>query len=155
MTTSAPQLPSLDKLVQAYKAIGDARTVKRHQWETEDQALEADQIKIRAAILQIMNATGATSIRTDHGTAIRSFKTKPSVADWSAVYAWIVADPARFELMEKRVKSTFVKEYMDANGGQLPPGINVHQEYEISVRRPTSAPGGSPAAQGGSNPDAQ
>lgn len=66
-----------------------------------------------------------------------------------------MADPERFELMEKRVKSTFVKEYMDANGGQPPPGINVHQEYEISVRRPTSAPGGSPADQGGSNLDAQ
>ena len=155
--TAAPStpLPSLDKLVQAYKAIGDARTVKRHQWEEEDQKLEAGQLKIRAAILQIMNATGASSIRTDHGTAIRSFKTKPSVADWSAVYAWIMADPERFELMEKRVKSTFVKEYMDANNGQPPPGINVYQEYEISVRRPTSAPGGSPADQGRSNPDAQ
>lgn len=138
MTASAPQLPSLDKLVQAYKAIGDARTVKRHAWEAEDQQLETGQAQIKAAILQVMNATGATSIRTDHGTAIRTLKTKPSVADWSAVYAWIVADPERFELMEKRVKSTFVKDYMDTHDNQLPPGINVHQEFEISVRRPTS-----------------
>lgn len=144
---SAP-LPSLDKLVQAYKAIGDHRTAKRHAWEAEDQQLEAGQIKIKAAILQVMNSTGATSIRTDHGTAIRTLKTKPSVADWTSVYDWIMADPERFELLEKRVKSTFVKQYMDENDGQLPPGINVHQEYEISVRRPTSAPGGSPANQG-------
>lgn len=138
----------LDKLVQVYRAIGDARTVKRHAWEKEDQALEADQLKVRAAILQVMNSTGASSIRTEHGTAIRSLKIKPSAADWDAIYDWIMSDKDRFEMLEKRVKATFVKDFMEANGGQLPPGINVHQEYEISVRRPTSASGGSPATQG-------
>lgn len=153
--TTAPQLPPLDKVVQAFTAIRDHRTAKRHVWEQEDAALEADQDKLKALMLQIMNTTGAESIRTEHGTAIRTLKTKPSVADWSAVYAFIMADVDRFELLEKRVKATFVKQYMEENEGLLPPGVNIYQEYEISVRRPISASGGSPANQGRSNPDAQ
>lgn len=42
---------------------------------------------------------------------------------------------------------TFVKQFMDENGGTPPPGINVYQEYEIlsAGRRPRR---GSPATQG-------
>jgi hypothetical protein len=142
-TASPPQI-SLDKVVQAYNAIRDHRTAKRHAWEQEDLALEEDQNKLKVLMLGILNQTGAESIRTEHGTAFRTLKTKPSAADWSAIYDWIVADPSRFELLEKRVKSTFIKDYMEANGGALPPGINVHQEYEVSVRRPNTASGGPP-----------
>lgn len=148
MTTAPNTLPSLDRVVQAYMAIKDHRTARRHEWEQIDQQLEADEQRLKAVMLQIMNTTGAESIRTEHGTAIRTLKTKPSAADWSAIYAWIMADPDRFELLEKRVKATFVKDFMDANGGMTPPGVNVHQTYEISVRRPTSASGGSPTTQG-------
>jgi hypothetical protein len=146
--TVAQQPPSLSKVVQAFMAIKDHRTAKRHAWEAEDAALEADQDRLKALMLQIMNTTGAESIRTEHGTAIRQLKTKPSVSDWPAVYGWILADLERFELLEKRVKPTFINQYMNENDGQLPPGVNIYQEFEISVRRPTSAPGSSPASQG-------
>lgn len=146
--TTAPQPTNLDKVVQAFMAIRDHRAARRHAWEQEDAKLEADQNKLKALMLQITNSLGSESIRTAHGTVIRSLKTKASAADWAAIYAWIMADPDRFELLEKRVKATFVKDFMDANGGMTPPGVNVHQTYEISVRRPTSASGGSPTAQG-------
>lgn len=137
---------TLDKVVQVFSAIRDARTAKRHAWEAEDAALEADQDKLKQLMLAILNQTGAESIRTEHGTAYRTMKVKPSAADWSAIYAWIMADPERFELLEKRVKATFVKQFMEENNGAAPPGINVLREYEVSVRRPT-APGGSPAPE--------
>ena len=50
-----------------------------------------------------------------------------------------------FDLMERRLKATFVKQFMDENNGALPPGVNVHREFEVSVRRPSSVSGGSPA----------
>lgn len=137
---------NLGRVVQAYTAIRDARTVKRHAWEAEDLALEQDQDKLKVLMLGILNSTGADSIRTEYGTAIRSLKVKPSAADWSAIYQWILADPDRFELLERRVKATFVKQYMEENGGAAPPGVNVHSEYEVSVRRPNNtASGGTPA----------
>lgn len=150
MEAAAPQFP-IDRVVQARQAIKDARTVKRHAWEQDDLALEADQNQLDMVLLNILNTQGASSIATEHGTAIRSLKLKPSAADWGAIWDWIVEDPARGELLERRLKTGFIKEYMDQNDGAIPPGINLHREYEVSVRRPTAAkptPGGSPAAQG-------
>jgi len=136
---AAVKAPDLSAVVAAYTAIGDARTVARHAWEKKDADLEADQHKLKVYMLALLNSHGATSIKTEHGTAYRSEKIKTSAADWTAVYDWIMADPDRFELLEKRLKSTFVKEFMEANEGKIPPGINVHREYEVSVRRPTGS----------------
>lgn len=129
---------TMDQLAQVYSAIRDARTVKRHAWEAEDLALEQEQNVIKVEMLKMLNSVGGTSIKTDHGTVIRTEKVKPSAADWSAFYAWIVADPDRFEALEKRIKSTFIQQFMEENGGALPPGVNVHREYEVAVRRPSN-----------------
>lgn len=136
---------NLNRVVQAFNAIRDARTAKRHAWEAEDLALEEDQDKLKRLMLHLLNTTGAKSIATDHGTVFRTEKIKPSAADWSALYEWIVAQPDRFEALEKRIKATFIKQYMDENGGSLPPGVNVHREFEVSVRRPSSP--ASPASE--------
>ncbi len=130
--------PSLERVIQAYGAIREAREARKRMWATEDAALEEDQTKLRALMLSIMNDAGAQSIKTDHGTAYRTEKTKASAADWGAVYDWIMQDPERFEILEKRIKPTFINEYMEANDGAIPPGINVHREYEVAVRRPSN-----------------
>lgn len=127
------------RVVQAYNAIRDARTAKRHAWEKEDLALEEDQNVLKRLLLDLLNKNGAQSIKTDNGTAYRSLKTKPSVADWSAFYDWVMQDKDRFEAIEKRVKSTFIQQYMEENENQLPPGVNCHQEYEVAVRRPNAS----------------
>lgn len=128
-------IPNIDKVVEAFSAIRDARTAKRRDWEKADLALEEDQRKLKVLMLELLNATGAKSIATEHGTVYRTEKVKPSAADWKAIHDWILEDPDRFELLEKRLKSTFVKTYMEEHDGHIPPGINVHREYEISVRR--------------------
>jgi hypothetical protein len=125
--TTVPMIP-LDRVVQARQAIKDARTVKRHAYEQEDAALEEDQHKLDMLLLQLLN-----------GTVIRSLKLKPSAADWGAIWEWMKANDAA-DLLERRLKTTFIKEFMDANDGAIPPGINVHREYEVSVRRPTNKP---------------
>jgi len=132
---ATPQI-NLAKVAQAYTAIREHRAAKKRAFEREDEALEADQDKLKALMLQVMNAGGLQSVRTEYGTIYRTEKVKPSAADWSAVYAWIAESPERFELLERRLKSTFVKQYMDDNAGQLPPGVNAHREYEVAVRRP-------------------
>lgn len=141
---------NLDRAVQAFNAIRDARTAKRRAWEAEDLALEQDQDRLKVMMLEMLNQIGGKSIATDHGTIYRTEKVRPSAADWNLVYGWIAEDPERFELLEKRLKATFVKQFMEDNAGLIPPGVNVHREYEVAVRRANSAPasGGSPTSQG-------
>jgi hypothetical protein len=131
---------NLDRIVGAFTAIRDARAVKRRAYDAEDAALEADQTQLKVIMLELLNSIGGKSIATEHGTVYRSEKIKPSAADWNVVYAWIMADPARFEVLEKRLKSTFIREYMEENANAIPPGINVHREYDVTVRRANTAP---------------
>lgn len=129
---------NLDAVVQAHNAIRDARTARRHAWEQEDALLEADQQKLKAFLLANLNATGTKSFATEHGTVYRREVLKPSAADWGAIWDWMKANDAP-DLVERRLKVTFIKGYMEENGGQLPPGINVHREFEVSVRRPNTS----------------
>lgn len=131
--------PTMDQLAQVYLAIKDARTVKRHAWEAEDLALEQEQSVIKVAMLEMLNGIGGSSVKTDHGTVIRTEKVRPAAADWDAFYDWVLQDKGRFEALEKRIKSTFISQFMEENAGQLPPGVNVHREYEVAVRRPTAS----------------
>lgn len=136
--SSAPATVKLSQVVQVYSAIRDARAAKRHAYEAEDNALDEDQRKLKVLMLALLNETGAKSIATDHGTVYRTEKLKPSGADWGAIWDWMKANDAP-ELLERRIKATFIKEYMDEHEGAIPPGINVHREYEVSVRRPNAS----------------
>lgn len=137
----------LDRVVGAYNAIRDARAARRHLYDKEDALLEEDQQKLKVLMLELLNATGAKSIATEVGTVYRTEKVKASAADWKAVYDWITENPERFELLEKRIKPTFVKQFMEENEGRTPPGVNVHREFEVSVRRANTTPDASPDNQ--------
>lgn len=128
----------LGRVVEAHNAIKDARTAKRHAWEKEDAELEVQQNRLRAFLLDFLNKNDIKSVNTDHGTFYRTEKIKPSAADWGAIWEWMKANDAP-DLMERRLKAAFIKEYMEAHGGTMPPGVNVYREYEISIRRPNTA----------------
>ena len=141
----APTEFAIAQIVQARQAIKDARTIKRHAWEQEDEALERDQQLLDTVLLDQLNKIGASSVSTSHGTVIRSLKTRPAAVDWGAIWEWQKANDAA-DLVERRLKTKFITDYMEEHGGALPPGITVHREYEVSVRRPTKqTPPGGPA----------
>lgn len=134
---------TLDRVVAAYNAIKDARTVARHAWEASDLALEEDQNKLKVVMLALLNKTGAKSIATDKGTVYRREVLKPSAADWGAIWAWAKENDA-LDIFERRLKSGFIQQFMEENAGQLPPGVNAHRQFEVAVRRPSSG-GGKPS----------
>jgi len=44
-------------------------------------------------------------------------------------------DSGRMELLEKRIHQTNMREFLEENPEVHPPGLNVDQEYEITIRR--------------------
>lgn len=129
----------LDRYVVAHTAIKDERTRLKRAFEAADEALKENQQVLRAAMLKHLNDTNSKSAATAHGTVYRTTTLKPSAADWTAIYTWVAANPDRFELLEKRLKSTFIQDYMDENEGALPPGVNTHRQFDVGVRRDSSA----------------
>lgn len=133
--TTPSAAPTMEQIVGVYGKIKDARTAKRHAWEAEDAELEKQQDRLKAYMLDILNKTGAKSIATSVGTAYRREKIRPSASDWTMFYDWIQQDPERFEALEKRIKVGFIADYMENNDNELPPGVNIHREFEVAVRR--------------------
>lgn len=135
---TAPAAPpatlDLTSVTTAYVKIRDARAAMKKEFEAKDAELKGSMEKLEGVMLGHLNAHGMESVRTEAGTFYRQEDIKPSCADWSSFYQWIAANNA-FEALEKRVGKGFIKDFMDAHDGALPPGINVHREYVVRVRR--------------------
>lgn len=135
-TEPAPAPLDLDRIVAAHLKIRSARTALSKKFDDDDEVLEIQQKKLEAVLLNHLNATKTQTVRTESGTFFRQEEIKPSCADWDAYYKWI-AENNTFEGLEKRVTKTFIKSFMDENDGALPPGISVHKEFVVRVRRPS------------------
>lgn len=124
----------LDKVTETYVKIRDARSVLKKEYEAKDLELKAQLETLDSFFLQTLQDLGVESVRTQHGTVYQSTSIKPSCEDWNIFYTWIAENEA-FDALEKRVKKSFITTYMEDNKGELPPGINVLQEYTVTIRR--------------------
>jgi len=122
------------RVVNAYLAMRAKREQIKKAYDAEDTEIKAQMAKVEGVLLRHLNETGSESTRTAVGTFFRQEEIKPSVQDWSALYDFIREEDA-FDALERRVKTQFVKEYMESNDGALPPGVSVHREYKVRVRR--------------------
>ena len=126
--------PKLDKVTATYVKIRDERSRLKKQYEAEDLKLK-DQLEVLDGhLLQKLQELGVESVRTAHGTVYQSTSIKPSCGDWSAFGDWIIENNV-IEALERRVKKSFIVEYMADNKDELPPGISILKEYEVTVRR--------------------
>jgi len=124
----------MNRLVRAHLAIRDKRKELADQFNAEDKDLREKQDRLEAEMLRFMQDSGSDSVRTDAGTIYRQESVKPAASDWDAFYNWVKEHDA-FDALEKRIKATFVKEYMEENDGDTPPGVSVHREHVARVRR--------------------
>jgi hypothetical protein len=107
--------------------LREARRQLKKQYEDEDAKFKGGLQKLEAIMLAHLNAANADSVRTENGTFYKQEAITPSASDWQLVYDWIKDNDA-WDLLERRVKSTFIKEYQEAHDGALPPGISVYRE---------------------------
>lgn len=124
----------MNEISKAYIALRDARRQLKSQFDAEDAKLKSGLEQLEAIMLNHLNTSGSESVRTDNGTFYRQEQITPSASDWQLVYDWIKEHDA-WDLLERRVKVGFVKEFQEAHDGALPPGISVYREYVVRVKR--------------------
>lgn len=127
-------MTDVNQVVEHYIALRDhiARLEAEHKSTVAE--FKAQMANAEAYLLNMMNETGQSNAGFAAGTVIVSTKTMPSLKDKGALINYIKQTGA-VELLQARVSSTAVKEFMDANQNQLPPGVEVTTAREISVRR--------------------
>lgn len=129
--------PSVEQLVSVFIKIRDARDAARRAWEEQEADFNEQLEMIDQQLLDICKETGADSIKTKYGTAIRSVKARYWTSDWERFYQFMFDNKAP-ELLEKRIHQTHMKQFLEENPDLLPAGLNVDSQYTITVRRSKS-----------------
>ena len=129
-----PTAVDLDKLTTIYIKIRDRRADNKRMFEAEDNDLKEQMDVLEAQMLDVCKEMNADSIRTPHGTIIRSVKSRYWTNDWDSMYAFIDEHNA-FGLLEKRLHQTHMKEFLEENPMFFPKGLNVENEFTVTVRR--------------------
>jgi hypothetical protein len=129
--------PNLAQLTEIYIKIRDARAELKGKFESEDLGLKEQMGLLETSMLDACKDMNADSVRTPHGTIIRSVKSRYWTNDWDSMYDFIEKHGA-FGLLEKRLHQTNMKDFLAENPDVLPMGLNVDSEYTVVVRRSKS-----------------
>lgn len=127
---------SADKLVGVYIKIRDAREELKREFDAKDADLVGQMDVIEQTLLDMCKTIDADSIKTKHGLAMRSVKSRYTTNNWEKFYEFML-DHKVPELLEKRIHQTNTKAFLEENPDLLPPGLNVDNAYSIIVRRST------------------
>ena len=130
---SAPS-PDLDKLTSVYLKIRDAKEQLESDHKRKVADLEDQMAVIEQEMLEACQTMNASSVRTPHGTIIRSVKSRYWTNDWDSMYDFI-EETGAYGLLEKRIHQTHMKEFLAENPDLLPRGLNVENSYTVVVRR--------------------
>lgn len=126
----------MDKLAKVYRKMASRIQELTQAYETEVEAIKAQQEAVKIALKDQMLALGMSSVRTDQGTVVLSTKTRYNTQDWDSFKTFVLQHEA-VDLLEKRIAQTNMATFLEDNPGLVPPGLNSVTEYAISVRKPT------------------
>jgi hypothetical protein len=125
---------SVDKVVEVYIKIRDARDEARKKADEIEADFESQLKVLEVQMLDVCKSTGATSLKTPYGTIMRAEKRRYWTNDWEKFYHFMFEHNVP-ELLEKRIHQTNIKQFLEENPDMLPLGINVEAEHSITVRR--------------------
>jgi phage host-nuclease inhibitor protein Gam len=123
-----------DKLVRVYIKMRDKRAALKASYEADDNQIKEQMALVEQHLLEVCKSTGAESIKTEHGTAIRSVQTRYWTGDWAAMHKFI-RDNNALDLLERRISQLSMKTFLRENPDLMPVGLNVDNKYTVTVRR--------------------
>ena len=125
---------AIDEIVAVYIKIRNAKEDLAREYDDKIAALDEQMRTLKEELLKISKETGVTSFKTDNGTAYRTIKNRYWTNDWESFYGFM-REHGAMELLEKRIHQTNMREFLEDRPDVHPPGLNVDQEYEITIRR--------------------
>lgn len=125
---------TVDQIVEVYIKIRDARDEARKEADKIEAEFESQLDVLEQQMLDVCKTTGATSLKTPHGTIMQSVKKRYWTNDWEKFYAFMFEHNIP-ELLERRIHQTNIKQFLEENPDMLPLGLNVEAEHSITVRR--------------------
>jgi hypothetical protein len=126
----------MDRLAKVYVKIRDKISELTRDYETQVETLKAQQAQVSSTMKDQLRSMGSLSAKTEHGTVSLITKTRYYAMDKDAFKRFVIENDAA-DLYEQRVAQKNMAEFLDKNPGNVPPGLNIVSEIEVSVRKPT------------------
>jgi hypothetical protein len=124
----------VEKLVATYIKIRDTRDEIRREADARVAELQSELDVIGSTLLEQFKEQGIDSAKTPFGTAYRTVKSRYWTNDWDKMYDFIHDNDA-YELLERRIHQSNMKQFLEENPDLHPQGLNVDSEYSVIVRR--------------------
>ena len=126
----------MDRLAKVYVKIRDKISELTRDYETQVETLKAQQAQVSSTMKDQLRAMGSLSSKTEYGTVSLITKTRYYAMDKDAFKRFVIENDAA-DLYEQRVAQKNMAEFLEKNPGNVPPGLNIVLEIEVSVRKPT------------------
>jgi hypothetical protein len=127
----------LDRLAKVYIKIRDKIADMTKDYESQVEALKAQQTTIADSIKEQLRAANALSAKTEYGTVSLVTKIRYEAMDRDAFKAFVLEHQA-IDLLELRIAQVNMGKFLEANPGVVPSGLNTRSEIQVSVRKPTA-----------------
>ena|SRR6185369_16862319 len=134
MTEISVSAGSIEKRVALFIAIRNKLKELNDAHEKAIESLVNRQKELQGELLQALAQAGASSIKTDCGTAISNTRYTASLND-GEMFMRFVQEHNAFDLLDRRANATAVKEYVKKHG-VLPPGVSLSAIETLGVRSP-------------------
>ena len=121
-------------LVSTYVKIRTIRDRIKKEADQRIADLNVDLDVISQHLNTFLQNTGATSVKTPHGTAYTTLKSRFWTDNWDSMYNFIQEHEA-FDLLERRLHQSNMKSFLEENPDLLPEGLNVDSKHSVLVRR--------------------
>ena len=139
---------TINEVIARYIELRDAKAIIARRHEEELAPFNDKMQRIEAWLLNEVNKTGGTSIKTPSGTAIKTNQTSVTMEDGQEFKRFFfgpvaetygldlenVINLARWEVADLRAGKCGVQEYIKQHKIQ-PPGVKVSSMATVSVRR--------------------
>ena len=128
-----------DLLVAKYIELRDRKSAEKKKFEAATAEIDRRMKAIEEHLQTVLDAAGANSINTDHGTILKTHRESARVADWDTLLTYI-RENNEWGLLERRVSTAHVKDLMEeSRDGSYrnppPPGVDFVRLASVQVRR--------------------
>lgn len=127
-------MTDINAIIEHYIVLRDHKAKLDAEHKARVAEIDAQMTNAENFLLQHMNETNQKNAGFTAGTVIVQNKTLTNLEDKGS-FLNFVRQTGMVELLQARVSSTAVTEYMEHNNGLLPPGVKTTVERVISVRR--------------------
>ena len=122
--------PTADQLAKVYVKIRD----KRRELEKQAAELKEQEAALQSELLEICKTQGAQTIRTEYGTVSRRTTKNYWTSDWES-FANFIKEHDAFSLLQQRINSTNMAQFLEENPDLLPPGLNADVTQTVVITK--------------------